>query len=49
MFYISFTSSNPNVLNYERAVQNKYSQWEQELSDREAVIRDKEKELLINE
>lgn len=49
MFLISFTSANPNVLNYEQNIQNRYSRWEQELSDREAVIREKEKELLISE
>lgn len=49
MFAISFTGTSPTVLNYEAAIQNKYSGWEQELSDREAVIREKEKELLISE
>jgi hypothetical protein len=49
MFCISFTGSNPTILNYEKAIQNRYVQWEEELSEREAVIRDKEKELLINE
>lgn len=49
MFWISMTGSNPTVLNYERAVQDKYSQWEQELSQRESTIREKEKELLMNE
>lgn len=49
MFAISFTGTSPTVLNYESTIQNKYSRWEQELSDREAVIREKEKELLISE
>lgn len=49
MFAISFTGKSPTVLNYEASIQNKYSQWEQELSKREAVIREKEKELLISE
>lgn len=49
MFAISFTGTSPTVLNYEAAIQNRYSYWEQELSDREAVIREKEKELLISE
>ena len=49
MFYISMESSNPTVLNYERAVQNKYSEWEKELSERESAIREKERELLIGE
>lgn len=49
MFYISMTSKNPTALNYERAVQNKYSQWEQELSERESIVREKEIELLLEE
>lgn len=49
MFYISMESSNPTVLNYERAVQNKYSEWERELSERESAIREKERALLIEE
>jgi len=49
MFYISMTSSNPTVLNYERAVQNKYSEWEKELSERESAVREKERALLMEE
>lgn len=50
MYVIVITGSkNPNVLNYEKVIQNRYSQWEKDLSDRERVIREKEKELLINE
>lgn len=49
MFIISTTSSNPTVLNYERVIQNRYSTWEQELSDREQAVREKEKELLLSE
>lgn len=49
MFVISSTGSNPTVLNYEKTIQNRYSEWEKELSDREQVIRDKERELLLSE
>lgn len=49
MFFISTTGSNPTVLNYEKALQNRYSEWEKELSEREQNIREKEKELLLNE
>lgn len=49
LFFITTTSSNPNVLNYERALQNKYASWEEELSQREEAIRVKEKELLLKE
>lgn len=47
MFYMTTKSPNPNVLNYEKAVQDKYASWEEELSQREQVIREKEKELLL--
>lgn len=49
MFYMTTKSPNPNILNYERALQDKYASWEEELSQREQVIREKEKELLIGE
>jgi hypothetical protein len=49
MFFITLNGSNPNILNYEKALQNRYAAWEEELSERESVIREKEKELLINE
>lgn len=49
MFVISTTGSNPNIINYERTIQNRYVEWERQLSDREQVIREKEKELLITE
>ncbi|MDE7321896.1 MAG: hypothetical protein K2N73_04075 [Lachnospiraceae bacterium] len=49
MFVISTTGSNPTILNYESAIQNRYAEWERQLSDREQVIREKEKELLIAE
>lgn len=47
MFYISYVSEQPNVINYERALTSKYASWEQELTDREQVIREKERELKI--
>lgn len=49
MFYISITSSNPNIINYERAIQNRYAAWEEELESREQAIRAKEKELMIEQ
>ena len=49
MFYIAYTSDNPNILNYENNLVNKYAQWEQELSERENAIREKERNLLIEE
>lgn len=49
MFVIAYKGSTPTVLNYERALKNKYAYWEQQLSEREQVIREKERELLIDE
>lgn len=48
MFFIAQDSSNPNILNYENMLNNKYASWEQELSDREKIIREKERELKID-
>ncbi len=49
MFYISFVSEQPNIINYERAITDKYASWEQDLAQREQVIREKERELHIEE
>lgn len=45
MFYISMASDTPNMINYRNAIVNEYAQWEQEIKDREDVVRQKEKEL----
>lgn len=45
MFYLALTGSNPNILNYKNTVLNNYASWEQELMEREQVVREKEKEL----
>lgn len=44
MFAISLKSDNPNIINYRREIVNEYSQWEQELTERERAVRDAEKE-----
>ncbi len=46
MFLISLNSNNPNILNYKSNLENKYAAWEQELTDRERVVRQKEADLL---
>lgn len=46
MFVISNTSSNPTILDYEKKIQNRYAEWEKQLTDREQVILEKERELL---
>lgn len=45
MFIMTLQSDRPNILNYRTAILNEYASWEQELSDREQVIREKEREL----
>ncbi|MBD5499320.1 MAG: hypothetical protein HDR11_16490 [Lachnospiraceae bacterium] len=47
MFTITLKSDNPNILNYEKNLVNRYAAWEQELREREQVVREKEKELNI--
>lgn len=48
MFTITLRSDNPNVLNYERVLINRYAQWEQDLTDRENAVREKEREWKLN-
>lgn len=45
MFFITLNADNPNILNYKHNIENKYAAWEQELTEREAVVREKEREL----
>ena len=40
MFIISATSGHPTILNYEEELINRYSAWEQELTEREAALRE---------
>ena len=42
MFLITATSKHPTILNYETELLNRYSAWEQELSEREAALREAE-------
>ena len=39
-------SDNPNILNYKQVLTNQYASWEQNLTERENRIREKEQELL---
>ena len=48
MFVVSFTSDQPNIFNYERALQDRYASWEQNLTEREQTVREKERELNID-
>ena len=45
MFVITLKSDQPNILNYEKAITNRYASWEQELTEREKAVRVKEREL----
>jgi len=47
MFAITLNASQPNVLNYEKVITNRYASWEEDLTAREQVIREKERELNI--
>ena len=47
MFVITLKSDNPNILNYKQAVLNQYATWDQELNEREKIVREKEKMLQI--
>lgn len=42
MFLITLKSDNPNIINYKKAITNQYASWEQELTEREEAIREKE-------
>lgn len=47
MFVITVRSDNPNILNYKNQILNEYASWEQELTERENKVREKEKELSL--
>ncbi len=48
MFAVALNADQPNILNYENAILNKYASWEQELTEREQEIRQKELELQLS-
>lgn len=48
MFLITMFGTTPNIINYKTAITNQYSEWAQDLSQREAAVRAKERELGIN-
>ena len=45
MFIITAKSDNPNVLNYERVLQDKYASWAEDLAEKEEELRNWEREL----
>lgn len=48
LFVITLTGENANVINYRNAIVNEYSEWEEELTERENIVREKERELGIS-
>ena len=49
LFAVAFTSKHPNIINYENVILDKYSSWEQELTERENAIREKELSMKVDE
>lgn len=49
MIYLSYESDVPTIMNYRTAILNEYSEWEQDLLERESVVREKERELEISQ
>ncbi|MCR5416380.1 MAG: hypothetical protein K6E79_06270 [Pseudobutyrivibrio sp.] len=45
MFYVSTTINSPTILNYEEKIVDKYSSWEQQLTEREKAVSEREKQL----
>ena len=45
MFLMLKTSSNPNIINYEVRIQDKYAQWQEQLESQEASLKAREKQL----
>lgn len=44
MVVIAWNSDTPNIVNYRQAVVNEYSEWEQELTERERELRNAERQ-----
>lgn len=42
MFIITKNSDSPNILNYERVIQDKYSSWQSELNEKEQELKELE-------
>ena len=47
MFFITLFGENTNIINYRYKIENEYSIWQQQLEEREAIIREKEVQLQI--
>lgn len=49
MFLIAASGENDNIINYKRNVTNRYSSWEEDLTNREKAVREAEKRLGIED
>ena len=49
MIYLSYESDVPTIMNYRTAIVNEYSEWGQDLQERENAVREKERELEISQ
>ncbi len=49
MFYVALNAETDNIINYKKNVTNRYAEWEQSLTEREKAVRQKEKELNIDD
>lgn len=47
MFVITLRADNPNMINYRNAILDEYSEWQTDLTEREKVIKERERELGI--
>lgn len=45
MFWIALHTEQPNILNYETAITNRYAAWEQDLTERERAVKEAERNL----
>ena len=45
LIIIAMNSQNPNIINYEHVIQDRYASWEQELNARETAVRQRERAL----
>ena len=49
MFWVACASDVPNIINYKNVLEDNYATWEEELTAREQIIREKEKALQLAE
>lgn len=45
MVLFAWNTDTPNIINYRRAIENEYSEWEQELTQREQAVREEKRKL----